>query len=336
MDQIAKDQLVELYAFPPATPCSSAVAHEEGWQCTVNGVKLTTHPAKALRRVVFGTKLCTFLSDRQRLTCPAFLDIDWDAMETATDLFPPLYRLWVSKHVSGFFGTGTRMKNWDFWDHSRCPCCDHVRKDKIHLLTCPHPASNYTWQESLLGLEAWMIDTDMEVTIFECILLSLETWDPTQTFTTKRNPCSFQAAQAKDRIGWMNTTEGKLSHHWWQLQAEHYKLIDSPCSASKWAAGLVTNLLGITHSQWLHRCAVLHERDTQGLKLKDSQQLAAAIQEDFLLGLEGLQAWDRHFITCGQATINALPADNKQAWLSGIRIVHQLYQDSEAREIDGM
>jgi hypothetical protein len=48
MDQIAKDQLVELYDFPPATPCSLAVAHE-GWQCTVNGVKLTTHPAKALR-----------------------------------------------------------------------------------------------------------------------------------------------------------------------------------------------------------------------------------------------------------------------------------------------
>ena len=47
------------------------------------------------------------------------MDIDWDAMETATDLFPPLYRLWASKHVSGFFGIGTMMKNWDFWDHSR-------------------------------------------------------------------------------------------------------------------------------------------------------------------------------------------------------------------------
>ena len=335
MDQIAKDQLVELYDFPPATPCSSAIAHE-GWHCTVNGAKLTTHPAKALRRAVFGTKLSTFLSDRQRLTRLAFLDIDWDAMETATDLFPPLYRLWVSKHVSGFFGTGTMMKNWDFWDHSRCPCCDHAREDKIHLLTCPHPTSNDTWQESLLGLEAWMIDTDTDETIRECILLSLETRDPNQTFTAYSNQRSFQAAQAQDRIGWMNTTEGKLSHHWRQLQAEHYKAIDSPRSASKWAAGLVTNLLGITHSQWLHRCAVLHERDIQGLKLKDSQQLAAAIQEQFLLGLEGLQARDRHFITRGQATVNALPADNKQAWLSGIRIARQLYHDSETREIDGM
>jgi hypothetical protein len=181
-----------------------------------------------------------------------------------------------------------------------------------------------------------MIDTDTDETIRECILLSLETWDPNQTFTAYSNQRSFWAAQAQDHIRWMNTTVGKLSHHWHQLQAEHYKAIDSPCSASKWAAGLVTNLLGITHSQWLHHCMVLHEWDIQGLKLKDSQQLTAAIQEQFLLGLEGLQAWDHHFITRGQATVNTLPADNKQAWLSGIRIACQLYQDSETHEIDGM
>jgi hypothetical protein len=106
------------------------------------------------------------------------------------------------------------MKNWNFWDHSRCPCCDHEREDKVPLLTCPHPDSNETWQESLLGLEAWMIDMDTDVTIQECtILLCLETRDPTQTFTTFSNPRSFQAAQAQDYIGWMNTTGGKVSHH---------------------------------------------------------------------------------------------------------------------------
>jgi hypothetical protein len=168
-----------------------------------------------------------------------------------------------------------------------------------------------------------MIDTDTDVTICECILLSLKTRDPTQTFTIYNNPRSFQAAQAQDRIGWMNTMEGKLSHQWRQLQVEHYKSINSPRSVGKWAAGLVTNLLGITPSQWLHRCAVLHERDTQGLKLKDGQQLAASIQEQFILGLDGLQARDHHFITRGQATVTALPADNKQAWLSGIRIARQ-------------
>jgi hypothetical protein len=101
------------------------------------------------------------LSNKQRLTRLAFLDIDWDPMETAMDLFPPLYRLWASKHVSGFFGISTMMKNWDFWDHSHCRCCEHEHEDKIHLLTCPQPASYKTWQESLFGLEAWMIDKDI-------------------------------------------------------------------------------------------------------------------------------------------------------------------------------
>jgi hypothetical protein len=100
---------------------------------------------------------------KQRITAgPAFNDIDcWDAMETATDLFPPLYHLWVSKHVSGFFGIGTMMRNWGFWEHSKCPCCHHVREDTYHLLKCPDADCAEAWLDSLMGFEAWiMIETD--------------------------------------------------------------------------------------------------------------------------------------------------------------------------------
>jgi hypothetical protein len=241
-------------------------------------------------------------------------------METATDLFPPLYQLWASKHVSGFFGFGVMMKHWNFWDHSRCPCCNHVREDKLHLLICPHPDCYDTWQDSFLGLEAWMTEADTDPTIMECILLSLETRNPNQLFTAFRNPRTLQASQAQDRIGWLHTMEGKLSSKWRLLQAEHYRSIDSLRSPGKWAAGLITNLLVVTHSQWLHQCTVLHEKDAQGLKLKEGQELLMAIQEQFLLGLEGIHARDHHYITRGEACIFALPPDNKKAWLSGVKI----------------
>jgi hypothetical protein len=257
-------------------------------------------------------------------------------MTLATDHFPPLYQLWVSKHVSGFFGIGTMMKNWDFWDHSRCPCCDHVREDKVHLLTCPHPTCSDAWHESLLGLEAWMIDADTDPAIRECIILGLDTRNPAQPFTGFCNTRTLQAAQSQDRIGWMNTTDGKLSQRWQQLQAEYYASTNSRRSARKWAAGLVANILTVTHSQWLHCCSVLHARDVQGLRLKDSQALAAAIEEQFHLGLDGLFARDHHYLTRGQDVVTALPADNKQAWLSGIRIARQNYLESEAHELDGM
>jgi hypothetical protein len=300
-------------------------------------MKLTSHPAGAIRRAVFGTKLCNYLTGKQCLTPLAFDNIDWDAMDTATALFPPLYQLWVSKHVSGFFGIGTMMHNWGFWEHSHCPCCQHVREDKLHLLTCPHPDCKDTWRDSLLGLEAWMIDMDTDPAIQECILLTLETRNPEQSFTTYSNPHTLQAAAAQDRIGWLHTTEGKLSQHWQQLQSDFYCSIESRRSPGKWAAGLSTNLLMVPHSQWLHCCAVLHERDAQGLKLQEGQALLAAIEEQFSLGLDGLHARDQHFLLRrGKDCILALPGANKKAWLSGVRIAREAYHASEAREVDGM
>jgi hypothetical protein len=65
---------------------------------------------------------------------------------------------------------------------------------------------------------------------------------------------------------------------------------------------------------------VLHERDAQGLKLKDGRALKEAVQNQLALGLDGLHAQDHHYISRGHACILALPADNKQAWLSGIRL----------------
>ena len=81
---------------------------------------------------------------------------------------------------------------------------------------------------------------------------------------------------------------------------------------------------------------VLHERDAQGLKLKQGRDLLVAIQNQLALGLKGLHVWDHHYITRGNACILALPAANKQAWLSGILVAREAYLTSEAREMGGM
>jgi hypothetical protein len=181
-----------------------------------------------------------------------------------------------------------------------------------------------------------MVENDMDPAMCEAILLTPEDWDPTVAFATFSNPWTFQAAQAQDQIGWLHTTEGKISVQWKHLQAEHYRSIDSRRSPGKWAAGLITNLLSVIHSQWLHRCTVLHKRDAQGLQLKQGQELLAVIQNQLALGLEGLHVWDHHYITRGNACILALPAAKKQAWLSGILIAREMYSNSEAREMGGM
>ena len=92
----------------------------------------------------------------------------------------------------------------------------------------------------------------------------------------------------------------------------------------------------MSHSQWAHRNAVLHERDAQGLQQKEGQDLLEAIHDEFLLGTEGLHARDCHYITRGLDHILALPAASKKAWLCGIHLARETYQESEARELSGM
>jgi hypothetical protein len=113
MDHRAKSHLQALYGQSPSPSCSAFLPHE-GWRCSVADVKITANPGKTIHCAVFGSKLCTHLVGKNRISPSAFHDIDWKAMELATDLFPPLYHLWVSKHVSGFFGIGTMMRNWQY------------------------------------------------------------------------------------------------------------------------------------------------------------------------------------------------------------------------------
>ena len=89
MDHRAKEKILDLHAHAPSPRCPASIAYE-GWQCSVNGVKILSNPGKVVRRAVFGTKLCAHLTGKHRITQVAFSDIDWDAMELATDLFPPL------------------------------------------------------------------------------------------------------------------------------------------------------------------------------------------------------------------------------------------------------
>ena len=181
-----------------------------------------------------------------------------------------------------------------------------------------------------------MIKADTAPAICDCFLSTLATCDPQQSFEEFSDEEVLHAACSQDKIGWIFTTEGKISKEWRKIQDTHYRYNRSRRTAKKWAAALVTQLLSLTHSQWMHCNGMLHERDSQGLKLKDAETLRLAIEEQFEIGLEGLLAKDRHYITRGKEAVFALLAGNKKAWLSSILIARKLYDDTATSEIAHM
>lgn len=73
--------------------------------------KLTADPGTAIRHLVSHHELKEHLVTRkQHMSSATFDDINWMAMFFASDSFPPLYHLWVSKHISGFCAFGSMMQ----------------------------------------------------------------------------------------------------------------------------------------------------------------------------------------------------------------------------------
>jgi hypothetical protein len=309
---------------------------KEGWRCTLNGIKISSDPARSIRRAISAKRLQSHLQQRHLLCPTAFNDIDWDAIELATESFPPLYRLWMSKHVSGFFGMGKMMKHWDFWDHQKCPCCHHIKEDKNHLLTCPETSCVEKWADSIQGLQEWLQEVDTAPAIQYCIIAALSARKIDQSFQAVSLEASLPAAIAQDRIGWVALTEGRVSKLWRQLQANHYRKIHSRRSARQWAAGLVTSLLSVTHSQWTHRNSILHARDAHGLQATLGKELITAIDLQFQSGLEGLHPRDYHLIERGRERVRRMTSPGQLSWLSSIRIARESFMAQTAKEAVSM
>lgn len=211
------------------------------------------------------------------------------------------------------------MKLWKFWENDKCPCCQEENETTFHLIYCEDEGMAMTWQDSLKELDTWLLEEDTAPEISACIMKTLTPREPTD-FKEFGKGLATQAAKDQDRIGWFHFVEGKIAQSWETAQHEYYMRKGSDKSGRTWASGLVTQLYTLPHNQWTYRNRVLHERDAQGLRIKEGEDLENLIDAQFEIGTNGLSPSDWHFIARGREEIRQLSASDKKAWLSGITI----------------
>jgi hypothetical protein len=222
---------------------------------------MTTDPSDAIVRHVARPSMRTKLHDKGRLDENDFDLVDWDAVGDAMASFPNLFRLWASKHMSGFCPIGHMMKIWKFWPQDRgCPCCGEDDETTMHLLICPDDGMQVTWDMNVDVIVDWLAEVDTEPAIAYCIAQALRPRSPDHLFTAYSSPLIHAAATTQDRIGWRNFVEGKISKEWRILQSRHYLEIASRRSGDRWAEKLVTKLLELVHSMWTYRNSTTRTR----------------------------------------------------------------------------
>ncbi len=111
---------------------------KEGWSCWLDGKKVTSNAELALKEFIFGNHFHEHCHLKENLAPTEFDLINWDAIRDATTTAPNLFNLWMTKQVSGHCAVGKIMKQWNFWEESKCHSCSKPCKDSTHILYCPH------------------------------------------------------------------------------------------------------------------------------------------------------------------------------------------------------
>ncbi len=329
MDSEAKRYLRWLLSSPYPTPCPSTI-FKEGWSCHIQGTKTTTDPAGPIRRQAFRNDMIAHVKSRHKIEPELFDSVDWDANRDALNNAPVLFSLWATKHVSGFCGVGRKMHQRGEWENAKCHSCEEESETTFHLYVCPHEDRVDAWTEAVDGFEAWMEEVQTHPDIIYCVTHTLRARSPDHLFMAYSSDATREAAIEQDAIGWNNFVEGRVSTKWRELQGDYYLQVGAKRTTRKWAEGLVCNLLALVHKQWIARNAVVHQRDPQGLKIKDAEELEEAIDEQFQLGAADLLPHHHHHLTRGRDAVDIMTATQKKTWLSSIL----LYREVSEAEIE--
>jgi hypothetical protein len=106
-------------------------------------------------------------------------------------------------------------------------------------------------------------------------------------------PIMQKLAVSQDIIGWDHYVMGMVSKHIAEIQIAYLLCSGSLQLASSWIMGLINQLLQVTHSQWIYRCILEHDRNTGTLISVHKEDLLKEIEHRLALGLDGLTEEDK-------------------------------------------
>jgi hypothetical protein len=224
------------------------------------------------------------------------------------------------------------MKLWKFWEKDNCPCCDKEDETTTHFPFCDSPHMQEAYTKQLDSFITWMkeTDTDPAIAIYFTTVLQDKAFPPT---LDEMEPHIDQAAQHQQSIGWDNLLFGRIATSWMELQRDHFKTTNSRRSPERWAADMAYRLLQLSHGLWMARNGYLHERDEQGLLLKEGQTLHDGITERYLRGKGALLPADYHLLDdFNLERLLKKPPSDKYTWLAAITQAHRIARSTRRSE----
>jgi len=292
----------------------------------VKGGKLTSDTGDTLRFWAHRQLARTYYHSKGIILHEQFDETDWWSLQSTLMSMPRLFQLWAAKHVNRIAGTMAFLSHQD-GRCNRCPSCETCKETCPHIARCPEAGRASAFAQSTDELDLWLGANKTHPDL-HAMLLRYTRGRGTVTcldcaISLDLPPILHDLARSQDIIGWDLYMVGMLSTQMSAVQSVYLLQHQSASPVSKWLSGLITQLLQVTHGQWIYRCVLVHDRSTGTLISAHKEDMLKEIEHQLALGDEGLAEEDKFLLECNFDELVTTNGEQQEYWILAIQAARE-------------
>jgi hypothetical protein len=264
----------------------------------------------------------TFYHDWKILSHDQFDSVDWISIHCTLHDLPQLFQVWATKHILGIAGTMKFLAHQDNRS-SLCPSCQGCKK----VAPCPEARRTLAFAQSMLGVELWLDKNSTHPNLWLLLLQYFQGRGAllcSKCSTALNLPHIIQEfAESQDIIGWDNFVKGKVSSKLLPIQSDYLLNSKSSSCATRWITGLNTQLLQVTHTQWIYQCVLVRNCTAGTLISAHKEELLKEIKHQLPLGPENLAEEDIFLLECNFGNLTTSTGEHQEYWLLAIQATRE-------------
>jgi hypothetical protein len=270
-DKLAQEALLE--AMETSRFCKPLYPNEH-LRIFIDDKKATTSIKTSLYNA-WGRHTARKLYDQKNILSATLFDtVNWTGLNLAMKSLPQMFRVWITKHVSGTCATNRHLAKMDNQVINKCHCCGRRNETLLHISRCPNKGRRLMFNQSTEALASWMerSNSHPEIILAVCSYLRF------RGRVTMKRICQdshilTQFAIETDFLGWRNFTEARITNTLFLIQEEWLKTIRSKLSINYWSKQFLIKILNIIRHQWLYRNSRIHINHVEGLTLVTHEKI---------------------------------------------------------------
>ena len=130
--------------------------------------------------------------------------------------------------------------------------------------------------------------------------------------------------ESQDIIGWDNFGMDMVSSKLLPIKSDFLLHSKSSSHATRWISGLITQLLQVTHTQWIYQCILVHDRMIGMIISAHKEDLLKEVEHQLTIGPDALNEEDWFLLECNFDELATTTGEHQEYWLLAIQAAREM------------